>query len=109
MRTLFEIIELVKDGGKPDYEELLYSVIALDALWHFDHHAIHRMAHEKENFFNNPEYQSEESYRRLKAALDKDPKSYVGWGNDPKNPSYQEFRKWAINLADKVLEEAEGE
>ena len=36
MRTLYDIITEAKDGGKPAYDELLYALLAVDALAHFD-------------------------------------------------------------------------
>ncbi len=40
MRTLFEIIHAAKSGERPTYEELLYALVALEALFTFDHNFV---------------------------------------------------------------------
>lgn len=48
---------------------------------------------------------ADESLRRRKIAMDKSPKDWVGWSNDPSNPDYQKMRATAF----KVFEKATGE
>ena len=111
--NLIDIIETVKDGGQPEYEDLLYAVIALEALRHFDSSALRRLGFAKPSAKNNAEYQAEESFQRAKRAMQKPPKEYVGWNNDPKNPDYQKTgqisKKIFGKVMDLVIAEDEGE
>jgi hypothetical protein len=45
-----------------------------------------------------------ESFNRYKSALQKSPKDYVGWNNDPMNPEYQKLRQAESKLFDKLFE-----
>jgi hypothetical protein len=36
-------------------------------------------------------------------ALNKSPKEYLGWNNDPENPEYQKFHAMGSKLVDKAL------
>jgi hypothetical protein len=36
-------------------------------------------------------------------ALNKSPKEYLGWNNDPENPEYQKFHAMGSRLVDKAL------
>jgi hypothetical protein len=85
MRTLYDIIAEAKAGGKPAYDELLYALLAVDALAHM------------------AEFWAEESFQRNKGALNADPKAWLGWDNDPSNPEYRKRRKIAIRLAEAAL------
>ena len=108
MKTLLEIIDEVKDNGKPSYEDLWWAILALDGLHHFDHDALRRCAAKPDKFFNNPEHQFDESFKRNKLAFSRPPKDWVGEAFDPNNPDYQAQRKAFKALADKFLEEGEG-
>lgn len=103
MRTLLEITEAIKDGEKPTYEELYYSVIALQALHHFDSHYLIELAYDESGPFNNPEFKAEESFKRNKKAFATPPKDYVGWSNDPANPDYQARRRVFKKIVDAAL------
>jgi hypothetical protein len=105
MRKLIDIIEDVKDGGKPDYEELRYSVIALDALLFFDHKNLLEITKDTKEIFLK--LRQEESFRRFKMALDKPPKDFVGWNNDPDNPGYQKRRKLHFKVFNEVMAKIE--
>ncbi len=99
MRTLFDIIELVKDGDKPEYDELRYAVVALSALRHFDSDALRKIAkRESEGKPPLSQYYAEESFKRFKAALLIDPKSYCGPQHDPDTEECQKFRKMAKGI-----------
>ena len=109
MRTLIEIIELIKDGGEPTREELYYSVLALEALNTFDTKDFHEMLRHPNSKLLTPEWLASESWRRHKMALNKSPKEWVGWNNDPHNPDYQKMRGFHKRLLDKVLNKIPGE
>lgn len=105
--NLYEIIESVKSNKPVDKENMIYAIMALDNLWFFDKHAITNLAEAKRGvrpsiLNGDPIYQEKESFRRAKQALNKDPKEWMGWDNDPKNPNYQKDREIAIKLLEKV-------
>jgi len=82
--------------------------MALDGLWFFDKHAITDLAEAKRGIRpsvlnGDPIHQEKESFRRAKQALNKNPKEWVGWNNDPKNPDYQKDREIAIKLLEKII------
>jgi hypothetical protein len=106
MRTLLEIVELIKDGGEPTREELYYSVLALEALHAFDSMDFRKMLENPNSKFITPEYIANEQFNRSKRAFQKSPKEWVGWNNDPHNPERQKERKFHKKLLDKVLEGA---
>jgi TRAP-type C4-dicarboxylate transport system substrate-binding protein len=98
--ALHEIISVVRDGGRPDYEDLRYAICALDALAVFNRSAFMKLAEaEREGrkpfMTSSAQWQWEEHYRREQTALGKPPKEYVGWNNDPDNPEFLARRKRA--------------
>lgn len=101
--TLGEIIEAVRSGQRPAYDDLVYAICALDAMLTFDRKALMRLA-EAENECKKPFlsysaiFQWEESFNRCKAATEKPPKEWVGWNNDPANPEFQKRRAAALKL-----------
>lgn len=110
MKKLIDIIEAVKNNEKPDYDELRYAVLALSALKTFDSMAIGKLAEgerEKKKPFlmYSAEWQFKESFNRNKRALDKSPKEWIGWDNDPENPEYQKRRKISIKILNKFLKD----
>ncbi|HEP8420918.1 TPA: hypothetical protein VDT97_000756 [Pseudomonas aeruginosa] len=108
MRTLGEIIEACRGGETPDVEELRYAVCAMDALMTFDRQAIWKLADaEKEGkkpfLVYSAIWQRDENFDRVKRALAKDPKSYVGWNNDPDNPEFLARRRQSVKLVDSLM------
>jgi hypothetical protein len=110
MKTLFEIIELTKDGGKSEYDELRYALLAMCSLHHFDLSALRKLykmeqdgKYHKEMF--GLEWEVNESFDRNKRALDKSPKDWLGPNHDPDNPDYQQFRNGSKKLFDKIFEQ----
>jgi len=89
MKTLYEIIAEAKDGGKPEYDELLYGLLALDALAHFDRDFIISLP-EKPSRQRHLEMWAEETFKRYKSALEKPPREWLGPNYDPANPYYQD-------------------
>jgi hypothetical protein len=109
LRTLLEIILSVKDGEKPDYEELRYAVCALDGLRFFDFRALSNLAEGKRElkrpiYTYSAEWQFQECAKRTERAMNKSPKEWVGWNNDPDNIEFLESRKISISIANKILE-----
>ena len=108
MRTLGQIIEACRSGEKPDVDELRYAVCAMDALMTFDRLAIWKLADaEKEGkkpfLVYSAIYQRDENFLRVKCAQEKDPKSYVGWNNDPDNPEFLKRRGQSIKLVESLM------
>lgn len=114
MRTLNEIVDLTKDGGRPTYDELRYSVCALTALSCFDSSALMRLAEaEKEKrkpiLIDSAWHQYEEHFHRQKRAYAKDPKSWLGIENDPDNPECQRRREISKKMVSKVMDSQKDE
>lgn len=103
MRTLYDIITEAKDGGKPAYDELLYGLLALDALSHFDREFIITLP-DKPSRQRHLGLYAEESFKRYKAALETSPRDWLGPNYDPANPHNQNARRTAIALLDKLID-----
>lgn len=98
MRTLSEIIDSVRSGERPEYDELRYAVCALEALQTFDSMAFTRILVKRANV----KIELEERHRRIKTALQTNPKAYVGWNNDPDNPEFVKRRRASIAMFEKI-------
>lgn len=108
MRNLVDIIEDCKDNKKPDYEELRYAVLALAAIQSFDHRKLREVCmDEKPKSEMIRKMIAENSFSMYKTALNKSPKEYLGWNNDPENPEYQDFRKVGNKLLERAIKETE--
>jgi len=108
MKTLSEIIGAVKDGERPDYEDLRYAVCALDALMFFDLRAIMKMAKgekegKKKKLMYSAEWQYKETFNRRKAAMGKPPKEWLGPNHDPNSDDVQERRKFSKKIYDTAI------
>lgn len=108
VRTLFEIIDEAKGGGRPEYDELRYALVALDALHNFDTRELMRLGAmyrdgKKFCITLDPWRSYEESFKRIKAALGKSPKEWLGPNNDPDSPLVQKRRAAALKLFDRVM------
>lgn len=111
MRTLGEIIEAARSGERPDYDELRLAVCAMDALMTFDRQAIWKLA-EAESEGKKPVlvysavFQRDENFGRVKHALAKTPREYLGANHDPDSPAVQERRRASIALMDRFMDSA---
>lgn len=104
MRTLYEIISDVKDGKKSDYEEIRYALLVYEFMFNMDHQNLREeLLGEKETPKFIKEMKVNNSFKMFKDALNKSPKEYIGWNNDPDNPDYQRFRKAGEKLLDKII------
>jgi hypothetical protein len=111
VRTLDQIVESVMKGERPEYEELRYALLAYQSLSTFDRMALMKLAEaEREGkrpfLTRSAVFQAEEHFNRMKFALAKSPKEWVGWNNDPDNPEYQKRRAIALKLVDKVMNQS---
>jgi len=94
MRTLLEIVEDCKTGNRPDYEELRYSLLVFVFMFGMDHRALlDELLTDGETPTLIRRARAGASFDMYKAALEKSPKEYLGWENDPDNPEYQKLRK----------------
>ena len=101
MKTLDEIIEDLQTNGKPDYEELRYSVLVL----HYLMNDLSRWYRELLTGTMKPimielKKRDESLYSK---ALKKPPKEFLGWNDDPENPDYQKFHAWGTKLMNKAI------
>jgi len=103
MRTLSAILEDLKDGGQPTFSELYWSCLALDALATCDRSVL-RAALTSQSYLA-PIQLYEESFRRWKAALGQDPELWCGDIVNPRSHEYQQLRKAAKGVVDKIIEE----
>lgn len=105
MKTLGEIIEAARTGERPDYDDLRYAICALDMLMTFDRMAFMRLADaegrgRKPFLSTSAVWQWGEHFRRVKRALNEQPKGYIGWDNDPDNLEFVERRKKLVQFYD---------
>jgi hypothetical protein len=105
---LLDIIEAVKSNEPVGTEDMIYTILALDNLLFFERQSIRTLANggrgnQKPSFIYDPLYQEKESFRRIKNAIEKDPKEWLGWNNDPKNPDYQYDKEMAHKVLDKII------
>lgn len=105
MRTLSEIIEDVKSGKKPEYEELRYALLVYSFMFFMDHSELrNELLREKETPKIMREIKARNSGDMFRNALNKSPKEFVGWNNDPENPEYLKRYKLSEKLLDKFME-----
>lgn len=108
LRTLSEIIEAVKSNAEVSEEELRLAIVAQDFLMSFDHRALMSLReaeiHKKTPIFaSSADFQFKERFRRLKNAMGKDPKSYLGVHNLPESPEYQKRRAISMAVVNSVM------
>lgn len=104
MRNLSDIIEDCKTNGKPNYNELRYSVLVLTSILNMDHNNLREeLLREKETPKFIRELKAKNSFDMYHTALNKSPKEYLGWNYDPKNPEYQKFHTIGNKLVEKAL------
>lgn len=105
MRNLSDIIEDCKTNGRPDYDELRYSVLVMTSILNMVNYELTKLYVEGE--------MPKEFIRKMKleggtcimyhTALNKSPKDYLGRNNDPENPEYQKFHAMGSKLVEKAL------
>ncbi|EHQ92159.1 hypothetical protein [Desulfosporosinus youngiae] len=106
MRTLLEIIEEVEDGGRPDYEELRYALLAYRAMFIMDHNnLLQELTSGKETPQFLKKMRADNSFNMLKNALIKSPKEWLGPNYDPDSQDYQSSRKLSRKILDKFMED----
>jgi hypothetical protein len=101
MNDLSVIIENCKLNKEVGNDELKYAVIALTSLMNMSMSTLR-------NFYKNDmkifeKMRLENIHNAYSKALNKSPKDWLGWDNDPANPEYQKFHAWGSKLVDKAL------
>ena len=112
MKNLTEIIEEVKSGKSPEYEELRYAVLVLSSLLHFEANAIRQLYGKELEGKYNPklfglEWEANEGHRRRQLAYNKSPKEWIGWENDPQNIEYLQRRKQIKDVFSNIVDKIE--
>jgi len=102
MRTLFEIIEAVKDGERPEYDELRYALLVTDFMLTDIGQFVLMDLYGKGKLegWDKKKYEIKEELRQK--ALNTDPKTYVG-NFDPDAPGRQKERAMHKRIFDKLL------
>lgn len=113
MKTLDEIINAVRDGERPEYEELRYAICAMEALGVFHQSALFKLATaeaegRKPVLVYSAQFQWEEHVRRTQVARSTSPKEWVGWNNDPDNPEFLKRRKQSQRIYEKLQAKSAG-
>ena len=104
MRTLYEIVEDVKDNKKPDYEEIRYALLVYNFMFNMDHRLLREELLEEERPAKLiREMKAQNSFDMAKNALNKSPKEYLGWNYDPENPEYQKCREMSNKIFNNFL------
>lgn len=110
--TLSEIIDSIRDGKRPDYEDLRYAICAMDALLTFADMSLKTLwdveLGNKNGRFFTAEKEYENQFYRLKRALAKPPKEYVGWNNDPDNPEFLKRRNISKQIFNRIMDKNNG-
>ena len=111
MTTLSEIIESVKRGEKPDYDDLRFGLLVLTFLHNFDMQDMldfYGDLQESPKSFPMFQRRIDESYNRSKRAMNVPPKDYLGENWNPDNPEYQKQHQLMSKLVDKMFKDNDG-
>lgn len=105
MRTLFDIIESVKCNQGAATDELVYALLALDAVHTFTAMDLRKFHSTSDSRVAKVmgDMLIDDDFQRTKRALKEDPKKWLGWDNDPANPEYQKRREVALKLLDRAI------
>lgn len=96
-----EIIEDCKLNKPVDNAELKYSVIALTSLMNMAMSALRGFYKDDMKIFDKMHIDN--VHNAYSTVLNKSPKDWLGWNNDPENPDYQKFHAIGSKLVDKAL------
>lgn len=110
-RTLSSILEAVRSNETVPAGELALAVLMLDHLLTFDHRDLRGVCIGEESKRREVirKMTAEESHRRLRVALERTPREWLGPENLPSSPEFQRRRRIANKLVSRILrEEADG-
>lgn len=108
MKTLNEIIDETKDGGRPEYDDLRYALVAMCALHRFAFKSLMALAgREREGKYNPAIFgldcASREHFNQFNAVLALPPKEFVGAIHDMDGEEAMKRRKISKGILAKVL------
>ena len=101
MKKLSEIIDYCKRNKEVDAYDLKYAVVALTYLLNMANSKLLKFY--KNDMNKLDKLILENHYKACNAAMNKPPKEWLGWNNDPENPEYQKFHAWGSKLVDKAM------
>lgn len=89
MKTLYEIVQEVKQNKKPDYDDIRYALLAYVSMFNIEHSQLRRELSRTSPIseFSRATALSN-SFDMYKGALERHPKEWLGWSSDPENPEY---------------------
>ena len=102
MKTTLEIIEAVKDGEKPEYDELRYALLVMDYLEGDIHRFVLMDLFGKDKLQGFDKTRFEMKYKSRQKILDNDAKKAIG-SFDPDLPGRQEERALHKKIGEKFL------
>ncbi len=105
MRNLSDIIEAVKDGEKPDYDELRYALLVVDSIGIMTQSMILGL-YGKSGLSQFDKFKIDNNYKTRRKAYESDPKKYIG-SFDPDLPGYQEDRARSKRVYDGIMRKIE--
>jgi hypothetical protein len=104
MRNLSDIIEDCKTNGRPDYDELRYSLLVMTGVLNMVNGELVKPYVEGKMPNKLVRKLTLDSICTMYGkALNKSPKEYLGWNNDHENPDYQKFHAMGTKLVEKAL------
>lgn len=106
MKTLSDIIDEVKDGGKPEYDELRYALLVSDAIDILLFNFVLMDLYGKDKLQGFDKMRFEQQYKSRQTAFNTDPKKYIG-SFDPDLPEYQRQREVSKRIFDKFVKAKE--
>ncbi|MHC1722472.1 MAG: hypothetical protein AB9836_04605 [Aminipila sp.] len=105
MRNLFDIIEDVKDGKKPPYDELRFALLTYSSLLFFSNNDVKKLSDgDCQPFLRD--FIRDENHRRMHKALNQDPMIWIG-NHNPDLPECQEKRKVHQKIFEKIMKKAD--
>ena len=102
MRTTLEIIESIKDGEKPDYDELRYALLVADFLMTDINQFVLMDLYGKDKLQGWDKKKYEMKYESRQKILNNDAKKAIG-SFDPDLPERQKERALFKKIGDKFL------
>jgi hypothetical protein len=107
VRILADIVEACKTNQPVDNEELKYALLVYVSMFNIEHAQFQKELSGKGTIECLRQIRLESSFKMYHTALNKSPKEYLGWDNDPANPAYQKFHAAGSKLIDKIIKKAE--
>lgn len=101
MKNLVDIIEDCQANKEVHNKDLKYAVVALTIIANMA--SMNMRSFYKHDAKPIDKIRIENFSKTYSTALNKPPKDWLGWNNDPENPEYQKFHAWGSKLVDKAM------